>query len=691
MLLLSRLFAFLAMSPGLLALWGYVTGSAGLIVLIPGQQGMAFLSALALVLLSIATVAASCPRSRIVLPLSSLAALIALAVLSAHTIGGADVITPWLAELWMKDGRDTVGKVSSATASCLLFLATALIVRVRRTALSDALAGLSLIVSGIALLGYAYNVQSLYALPFFNTMAVQTAAGLCALSVAVLTTRPLQGWAEVIFASGRIGRDTRRQLACIALPPFAGWLLLHAMDQGKLSAPAAMGALVSVTILPLAYLIVRDGRARFRIDAEQRAIVQLRDDHAVELTLQLSRQALKLQAIQEEKALAEQLLHSAQRMEAVGQLTGGIAHDFNNVLMAISGNLQILRRRLGSDHTLLAYVENAITAADKGARVASQLLAFSRTQELAIRAVALDVVLASAIDLIRKALGGDVAIESETTEDNLWVLTDADQLELALLNLAVNARDAMVGGGVIQVRVAPVFEALTPDGPALGFVQIQLTDNGSGMSAEVLSRAVEPFFTTKEVGKGTGLGLAQVYGFTRQCGGLLKIDSQPGRGTTVSILLPQVPPKVDDPRVSDHAPLASPIDLSHGGKTIQVMLVDDDDAVRFVTVEALKELGYDVREFDNGLSCLKALADISPDLLLLDYAMPQMTGAEVARRARKLHPQLPIIFVSGFLDTAALKGVANSIVLTKPFDLEKLDRAIREVLAVPEVPDTAGA
>jgi CheY-like chemotaxis protein len=377
-------------------------------------------------------------------------------------------------------------------------------------------------------------------------------------------------------------------------------------------------------------------------------------------------------------------MFQAQRMEALGQLTGGIAHDFNNLLMAIGGNLYLLTGRLPEDHPARRYANNASLATERGSRLTSQLLAFSRTQKMDIRPVELDPALSEARALLGSAMGPSIQVRLRLEAKGCWTLTDPDQLQLAILNLAVNARDAMPDGGsltvVSGVRAAPSGnhgggndEGGKGEGGAgrdqAGYLSIQVRDTGEGMSREVAERAAEPFFTAKARGKGAGLGLAQVYGFVRQSQGDMRIESELGVGTTIELLLPRVTPP-DAPPTPPVLAAAGVPGRPGGGRPI--LVIDDDDGVRAVLTEALGEAGFTVAEATSGEEGLRRLETIKPAAAIIDFIMPGMNGAEVARRAQAILPDLPIVFVSGYFDTVAVDGVNNAVVLRKPLDLTQL-------------------
>ncbi len=401
---------------------------------------------------------------------------------------------------------------------------------------------------------------------------------------------------------------------------------------------------------------------------------QLRLDNAQlerglrERTKELEEALLEVQWQINEKFKAEQALMQAQKMEAIGRLTGGVAHDFNNLLAAVIGNLQLLQRRIETDAPHRRFVDNALEAANRGAKVTGQLLAFSRTQRMSLEPVEVDETLSRGDALLRHALGPDVELNIKLGWAGAWSNTDATQLELAVLNLIVNARDALPAGGEIRLRT--VVDA--------GRIVIEVADDGFGMSEDDLARAAEPFFTTKK-GTGSGLGLAQVYGFARQSGGNCEITSKLGGGTRVRILLPQIEPPNIEP-----APAIVEPTRTDTQRTLTVLVVDDDDLVRRSLCDGLASEGFIVLEAADGPAGLALLDAERPDALVLDYAMPVMTGAEVARRAQAKYPHLPIVFCSGYSDSLALDEIGAAMVLKKPITIEDLSRAVWTVVGAEE-------
>ncbi|HEX7759434.1 MAG TPA: response regulator [Caulobacteraceae bacterium] len=376
-----------------------------------------------------------------------------------------------------------------------------------------------------------------------------------------------------------------------------------------------------------------------------------------------------------ERLRAEQALMQAQKLEAIGRLTGGIAHDFNNLLQAIDGGLYLLSKRLEPDHAGWKYVEIAKQATARGVKVTSQLLSFSRTQRLDLKPTDVAGALREAGELFAHAVGPDIRFRSDVAAEAVWAIADRAQLELAIINLAINARDAMADGGAAVLSISR--DHLDDGTPCIA---IALADGGAGMTPEVRARATEPFFTTKPRGKGIGLGLAQVYGFAHQCGGAVAIESVVGAGTTVRILLPQASPGMD---AATSSPASVAPTVQKHAQELKVLVVDDDDSVRQVLADGLRAQGFKVSEAADGAGGLAVFERERPDVLVLDFAMPGMTGAEVARRAQAVRPDVPVVFCSGYSDTLALDGVAHSLVLRKPVGADELARSVHSAMTAP--------
>jgi signal transduction histidine kinase len=391
------------------------------------------------------------------------------------------------------------------------------------------------------------------------------------------------------------------------------------------------------------------------------------DQRVKDRTAELEASNLKLKHEIEQRQLAEAALVQSQKMEAIGQLTGGLAHDFNNLLTAVVGNLDLIRTRT-TDPRVARQAEHAFKAAERGSKLTAQLLAFSRTQKLATAPVDLNALISGMYELLNQTLGVEVTVETNLPPDLPHALADANQLELAILNLSINARDAMPGGGTLTISTGR-------DPTDSERVILSVADTGTGMPPEIVARVFDPFFTTKPPGKGTGLGLSQVYGIVRQIGGDVTIDTEVGAGTSINIALPLAHATATNEQVEPNA-------ISRGSETI--LIVDDDPDVRQVMSGVLSDLGYTVREAGNGEAALDILKGCQPDLMVIDFGMPGSNGAEVAASARQANGDLRILFVSGYSDTSAIeRAVGKAALLHKPFRPAEFVAAVRSSLDAP--------
>ena len=379
--------------------------------------------------------------------------------------------------------------------------------------------------------------------------------------------------------------------------------------------------------------------------------------------------------ITELKAAQEQLRQS-QKMEALGQLTGGIAHDFNNLLTVVVGGLDLVTKRV-TDEKLKRYADNALAAAERGARLTGQLLAFSRVQRLEVRPTHVAPLIENMRPLLRNVLGPGISKKFDLDEEMLPVMADPTQLEVAVLNLAINARDAMPDGGMLTITSRKIAVSGDPELDDGDYIELIIGDTGTGMSEDVAARAFEPFFTTKDVGKGTGLGLSMVYGMARQSGGTARLDSVAGEGTAVRLLFRAA----EAPAPADAAP--GEADEAPGQRRpASILVIDDDPDVRAFIAATLEDQGYRVREAADGAQGLKEAAREKPDLVILDFIMPGLSGAEVANRLLAKRSTQAILFVSGYSETDAVRRVApNAPLLAKPFRAEALDKAVRGALS----------
>jgi signal transduction histidine kinase/CheY-like chemotaxis protein len=385
------------------------------------------------------------------------------------------------------------------------------------------------------------------------------------------------------------------------------------------------------------------------------------------------------------RAQAEGVLREAQRMQAIGQLTGGIAHDFNNLLTVILGNLEHVRGKLGHDPGLQTRIDRGMWAAQRGATLTSQLLAFARKQPLAPAPIDLGATMPDLVPLLRRTLGEHIDVRYVETA-GLWpAMADAAQLESALLNLALNARDAMPGGGRLTIELAnrvldEDYARAHAEVQAGDYSMLAVSDTGHGMSPDVIKRAFEPFFTTKLDGKGTGLGLAMVFGFVKQSGGHVKIYSEPGEGTTVRLYLP----RAAGVSIQAAQRVGAPIDLPRGSATI--LVVEDEPAVREIAVAILAELGYRVLEASDGEEALRVFGANAAtiDMLLTDVVLPgRVRGREVSERITAMRPEVKTLYMSGYTENSIVhQGRLDDGVrfIGKPFKREQLARKVAEVL-----------
>jgi two-component system NtrC family sensor kinase len=386
----------------------------------------------------------------------------------------------------------------------------------------------------------------------------------------------------------------------------------------------------------------------------------------------------------------EQALRQAQKMEAVGRLSGGIAHDFNNMLTVILGNIDMAARRIGDDNPrILRLLDSARQASERAATLVQRLLAFSRQHPQEVKAVDINRLVQSMSELLRRTIGETITVET-VLAGGLWkVAVDANQLENAVLNLAVNARDAMTGGGRMTIETAnsyldDAYVAAYSDGFVAGqYVLLAVTDSGTGMSREVRERAFEPFFTTKPTGMGTGLGLSMVYGFIKQSNGHIKIYSEPGEGTTIKLYFPRIGEQRGLPDWSDERTSARPAPSPRGSEAI--LLVEDDEEVRKFAVETLREQGYTIHAAPDAASALQLLeAESGISMLFTDVVLPGgMNGRQLADEARRRRPKLKVLYATGYTRNAIIhQGRLDAEVelLTKPFTAEALTRKVRQIL-----------
>jgi signal transduction histidine kinase/ActR/RegA family two-component response regulator len=444
---------------------------------------------------------------------------------------------------------------------------------------------------------------------------------------------------------------------------------------------------LAATSLKSAVLSAVRGRARQRQAEhylkELKNLAESLEHRVEERTEQLSEANKRLMAEMAERERTEAALRQAQKMEAIGQLTGGIAHDFNNLLMTITGSLELIRVRV-SDERIQRYVRNAMHGAQRGAKLVGQLLAFSRKQNLAPEPVDINDLVRTTAELLSLIMGTAIRVDVMTEKDVWPALVDATQLELMLINLAINARDAMPDGGILSIETAGldrVPDELKNELKVGQYVSIAVRDTGTGMSPDVMARALEPFFTTKAPGKGTGLGLSQVYGFARQSGGTVTIESQVGLGTVVRILLPRSTDSALKQRTDTEMATGT------GAREV-ILVVDDDISVLETTGGMLDDLGYRPVVAENAEAALAAIASQVVDLAILDIAMPGVSGLDIGLQLQQRQPGLPVLFCSGYpdlIDTTS-KRVSSGLLLSKPYSSRELSAKLDSMLRAKRMP-----
>ncbi|MFZ2997730.1 ATP-binding protein [Sphingobium sp.] len=372
---------------------------------------------------------------------------------------------------------------------------------------------------------------------------------------------------------------------------------------------------------------------------------------------------------------AREAVIQTQKIDAIGKLTGGVAHDFNNLLAVIVGSLDLARHRIANGGDITRYLDNAMAAAERGAMLTQRMLAFARKQELKLQSVDCIALVGDMANMLQNTLGGGVAINTHFPLTLSLVHADPVQLELAVLNLAVNARDAMPDGGriLIDATESSIAPGERPDLSPGGYIRLSVTDEGEGMDTATLQRALEPFFTTKGVGKGTGLGLSMVHGFAQQCGGSLTISSEPGHGTVVSLWLPVAPPDL-----ASHAPQQAARPAVQADLPLVILAVDDDDLVLMNTAGMLEELGHTVFQASSAADALQMLEESRVDLVVTDHAMPGMTGAQLADIIQQRLPGLPVIIATGFAELPSHSSARPR--LDKPFRQAELARMLSNVM-----------
>jgi signal transduction histidine kinase/CheY-like chemotaxis protein len=405
-----------------------------------------------------------------------------------------------------------------------------------------------------------------------------------------------------------------------------------------------------------------------QLAAERTALAQL----TATLEQRIERRTADLMKEVAAREKAQEQLRQAQKMETIGQLTGGVAHDFNNLLMAVMGNLDLLRKRMPADPRLHRLVDGALQGAERGASLTQRLLAFARRQDLRAVPIDLRALVQGMIDLLERSLGPRVVLRLDVPEGLPPARADANQLELAVLNLAINARDAMPDGGAIDVRVCEYRASNDPVLKAGRYLKLSVVDTGTGMSPETLKRAVEPFFSSKPLGKGTGLGLSMVHGLAVQLGGALQLSSTVGKGTTATLVLPVATALADAESPAPRPPKVK--------RSAVILFVDDDPLIAMSTTEMLEDLGHQVIGASSGRHALDIIRSEQPiDLMVTDHVMPGMTGIELAAASRQLRPSLPILLATGYAELP--EGAQLELPrLAKPYHQDQLRDRLDQLL-----------
>ena len=503
----------------------------------------------------------------------------------------------------------------------------------------------------------------------FSTLDHMTRDGALLIGLALLVACGLAAWIGRRF----IRRPIDRLLATTER--------LRAGDLGarvQLAADASELAKLGDGLNALAMELQTRQLAQADAEAQLRQLAATLEQRVKDRTEALAQanESLAAEAAQRQRSQSE--LAQVQKLDAIGKLTGGVAHDFNNLLAAVLGSLELALARV-EEPRLKRLLTVAEQAAQRGAKLTAHLLAFSRKQDLELRPVDMNAAITGMSDLLSRTLGKLIQLQFDLHE-SLWPATaDPVQLEVALLNLAINARDAMPEGGTLSFRSRNVHVAPGPRAgvtlPHGDYAMVAVIDSGEGMPPDVQAKAFEPFFTTKQTGKGTGLGLSMVYGFARQAGGTVTIDSTPGRGTSIALYLPRAHTTID---------MEQTVEAEQAGvPTLQILLVDDDSLVRETTAEMLRDMGHTVVEAANGPAALAILREPNSfDIALVDYAMPGMTGEHVAAQANLLRPTLPILLVTGYANAEAFRAWSDrgGHTLKKPFSADQLVEALRTVL-----------
>ncbi|MEW7851061.1 ATP-binding protein [Massilia aurea] len=665
---------WIAIGTAALSVLGYLLAEDRLFAPFPGWQGVSILTALGLFCLAAPRWRGAPPaQARLPAILAVATLLLASVILLSHFIYLADIVSPWFAYTLLDLPENLSGRTSIATALSLAALSCAVLATrsgsSRAVTIIETTSNAALLLGGTALLGYMYRISDLYGVYLFNTMSLQTALSVTSLAIAFLIAEPATRLGMTLRSPFIGVAQSRRLLALTALPVVLGWVLVHHVFADSAGIGAALAILVIATCVPMVYLVLENARTADQLAREQIAQRDNEGQLALRMHRQLAEQSNELARHHRVQVESLATAERAKRYEVIAQLTGTIAHDFNNLLMVIGGSAQLLKLRMRGEPATAPLVDKIASTVMGAARLTAQLAAFSRTQRLQTEPVHLDTVVRAALAELHEHLPSQLNLVLALNAGTGTVLSDPGQLQLAFVHLIRNAVEATPQYGTVKITTA--LHGAAGDS---GHVTVHVIDNGSGMSVETLDSALEPFFTTKK-GQHPGLGLAQVNSVVQQASGTLHLTSSPQAGTTVELCMPCTATE----RRGATRPGQSLAPAKAAGNK-RLLVIDDDDEVRAVIVELLRHMDYDVSEASDGEHGLDLLDKVDPALAIIDYLMPGMNGAEVARKARQRAPGLPIIFISGYADSSAIDLIPHSRLLRKPVVLTELEQTVSRAL-----------